>query len=43
MQISIQKNLVLRMLSHRENVRTRNFGENQRKLSEILFENLPSA
>ncbi len=35
--ISLQQNLLLHMLSHREN------GENRRKRSEIIFENLPSA
>ncbi len=41
--ISLKKNLVPRMLSHRINVRTSKFGENRRKLSEIFFENLPRA
>ncbi len=36
-----QKNLVPRMLSQRENVRTSNSGENRRKRSDIFFENLP--
>jgi hypothetical protein len=42
--ISLQKNLVPRMLSPRENVRTSKFWrKNRRKRSEIFFENLPRA
>jgi hypothetical protein len=41
--VSFQKNLIPRMLSHRENVELRNSGENRRKRSEIYFENLPRA
>jgi hypothetical protein len=39
----LQKNLVLRMRYHRENVRTSKFWRNRRKRSDIFFENLPSA
>jgi len=35
--ISLKKNLVPRMLSHRGNVRTSKSGENRRKRSEIFF------
>ncbi len=38
--IALKKNLVPRMLSHREH---RNSGENRRKRSEIFFENLRRA
>ena len=41
--ISLKKNLVPRMLSHRGNVRTSNSGENRWKRSEIFFENLRRA
>jgi hypothetical protein len=37
--IAHQKNLVPRMLSHRENVQHRNSGENRRKIIEIFFGN----
>ncbi len=35
--ISLKKNLVPRMLSHRANVKLRNSGENRRKLSKFFF------
>jgi hypothetical protein len=41
--ISLKKNLVPRMLSHRGNVRTLKFWRNRRKRSEIFFENLRRA
>ncbi len=41
--ISLLKNLVPCMLSHRENVRVRNSGVNRRIRSKIFFGNLPRA
>jgi hypothetical protein len=41
--ISLQKNLVPRMLSYRENVRTSKFWQKSKERSEVFFENLPRA
>ncbi len=41
--ISLKKNLVPRMLSHRGNVRTSNSGKNRRKRSKNFFQNLRRA